>query len=179
MKTELMNELALVIAMLAEPMKMNEDVTADYNADDENVSEFYFKNKQMYFAPSHPNDLQLIDGAYTADTDLHLPRADHFKRNDVIAAVNKQFQNDALHVNLLQKRYWLSIEPSDELILIINRGFQPSRIFSAAQTDVSEQGSATNHGQSSTKGCWYVINHYTRIERQCSQRDSDKAGSNT
>ncbi len=178
MKTELINELVLLLLMLSKPIKINEDVTADYDIDDENASEFSFKNKQMCFAHSNLDGLQLVDGTYMVDADLHLPKANHFKRNDVIAAVNKQFQNDALHVDLLQKWYWLPIKPSDELILIINRGFQPSRIFSAAQTDVSEQGSATNHSTSSTKGCWYVINHYTRIESQCSQRDSDKASSN-
>lgn len=91
----------------------------------------------MCFAHSNLDCLQLVDGTYMADADLQLPKANHFKRNDVIAAVNKQFQNDVLHVDLLQKWYWLPIKPSDELILIINRGFQPSRIFSAAQTDVS------------------------------------------
>ena len=162
MKTELMNELALVISMLAEPMKMNEDVTADCDADDENASEFSFKNKQICFAPSHPNDLQLIDRAYTADADLHLPRADHFKRNDTIAAADKRLQSGTLFTDLLQRRYWLPIEPNDEPILIINTGFQPSKRFSAAQTDVSEQGPPTNHGQSGTKSWQCVINHYNR-----------------
>ncbi|WP_400208297.1 hypothetical protein [Candidatus Methanomassiliicoccus intestinalis] len=162
MKTELMNELVLMIAMLAEPMKMNEDVIADYDVDDENASEFSFKNKQMCFASSHPNDLQRFKKVYNADADLHLPRSDRFERNDAIAAAEKQFQSDALLMNLLRKRYWLPIEPSDEPILIVNTGFQPSRIFSAAQTDVSEQGPPTNHDQSGIKSWQYFINHYNR-----------------
>ncbi len=111
MKNELMNELALMIAMLAEPMKMNEDVTAECDADDENASEFSFKNKQMCFASMRPENIRFFDETCTTDADIihEIKNGDDAKNHMFLEAHKSSRSKTPERFTIMENRYSKSL----------------------------------------------------------------------